>query len=119
MITDFRLFNKTVSVKTPGSPLTKDILYTDAIKLNYAQNVITFQFAATDYRRTGNVYYRYIMKDFDKGWIYAGTFREATYTNLNPGKYNFIVEASNDGEHWSKTPKIISLQIIPPWWNNL
>ena len=116
LITDFRLFNKTASLKTPNSPLTKDILYTDAIKLDYSQNVITFQFAATDYRRTGNVYYRYMMKGFDKDWIYAGTSREATYTNLNPGKYNFRVEASNDDEQWSKTPKIIFIQIIPPWW---
>ncbi len=116
LITDFRLFNKTISLKTPNSPLTKDILYTDTIKLNYSQNVITFQFAAADYRRTGNVYYRYMMKGFDKDWIYNGNVREATYTNLNPGKYNFIVEASNDDEQWSKSPKIISIQIIPPWW---
>lgn len=116
LITDFRLFNKTVSVKTPNSPLAKDILHTDAITLNYNQNVVTFQFAATDYRRAGSTYYRYKMKGFDKDWIYGGTFREATYTNLNPGKYNFVVEASNDGQQWSKNAKIISLQIIPPWW---
>jgi ligand-binding sensor domain-containing protein/two-component sensor histidine kinase len=116
LITDFRLFNKTVSIKTPGSPLTKDVLYTDAIQLKYDQNVITFQFAATDYRRTGNVYYRYIMKGFDKDWINSGTFREATYTNLNPGKYYFTVEASNDGVQWSTNDKTISIEVIPPWW---
>ena len=116
LITDFRLFNKTVSLKTPNSPLAKDMLYTNAIKLSYNQNVITFQFAATDYRRAGNVFYRYMMKGFDKTWIYGGTFREATYTNLNPGKYDFIVEASNDNGQWSKNAKTISIQIIPPWW---
>lgn len=116
LITDFRLFNKTVSLKTSNSPLTKDILYTEAINLNYNQNVITFQFAATDYRRAGNVYYRYMMKGFDKAWIYGGIFREATYTNLNAGKYDFVVEASNDNVQWSKNAKTISIQIIPPWW---
>jgi ligand-binding sensor domain-containing protein/two-component sensor histidine kinase len=116
LITDFRLFNKTVSLKTPHSPLTKDILYTNSIQLNYDQDVITFQFASTDYRKAGGIYYRYMMKGFDKEWIYGGTFREATYTNLNAGKYNFIVEASNDNMQWSKNAKTISLQIIPPWW---
>ncbi len=116
LITDFRLFNKRVPLKLPGSPLIKDILYTDAITLDYNQNIITFQFSATDYRRAGSVYYRYMMKGFDKDWINGGTFREATYTNLNPGKYYFLVQASNDGEQWSKNPKTISIEIISPWW---
>ncbi len=116
LITDFRLFNKTVSFKTPNSPLKKDITYTKEITLNYDQNVITFQFAAMDYRKAGSVRYRYMMKGFDKDWVYSGTNREATYTNLNPGAYTFVVQGSNTEGVWSKQSTELNITIIPPWW---
>ncbi|HXL58396.1 MAG TPA: triple tyrosine motif-containing protein, partial [Chitinophagaceae bacterium] len=116
LITDFRLFNKTVSFKTPNSPLKKDITYTKAITLTYDQNVITFQFSAMDYRKAGNTRYRYMMKGFDKDWIYSGTNREATYTNLNSGSYTFVVQGSNTEGVWSKQSTELAITIIPPWW---
>lgn len=114
--TDFRLFNKPVNIKDADAPLKGNINYAKEITLQYKQNVITFQFAAMDYRREGNIIYRYQMEGFDKDWIYSGTVHEATYTNLDPGEYNFIVQASFEKNVWSERNKSIHVVIITPWY---
>lgn len=116
VLTDFRLFNKTVGLNKAGSPLQNDISFTGKISVQYSQNVITFQFAAMDYRNTGNARYRYRMDGFDKDWIYSGTLHEATYTNLDPGTYIFRVESSFSEDAWSSRPAFVEIRVIPPWW---
>ncbi len=115
VFTDFRLFNRSVA---PGlnSPLTKSIGATQQITLRYEQNVVTFQFAATDFRKKGSIRYRYKMEGFDKDWIYSGAAYEATYTNLDPATYNFIVQASFENGAWSTDSAAIELYIITPWY---
>ena len=116
LLTDFQLFNRSVDFKKTGAPIAKDISFTDTVVLRYEQNVITFQFAAMDYRKSGNVRYRYRMHGFDRDWIYSGTKREATYTNLDPGTYQFSVEATFDDVAWSREQTAVTIIIIPPWW---
>ncbi len=114
--TDFRLFNKPVNIKELDAPLKTNINYADKITLKYKQNVITFQFAAMDYRREGNIIYRYKMEGFDNDWIYSGTAHEATYTNLDPGTYTFTVQASFENNLWGEKEKSIQVIIITPWY---
>lgn len=116
IFTDFRLFNKPVNPRDPQSPIKKSINYEKEITLKYEQNVITFQFAAMDYRRSGNIVYRYKMEGFDKDWIPGGTKHEATYTNLDPGEYDFIVQASFESGFWAEKKKSIHISIVSPWY---
>ena len=115
VFTDFRLFNRSIE-PGPHSLLTKTIEATRHIVLRYEQNVVTFQFAAMDYRKKGSIRYRYQMKNFDKDWIYAGATHEATYTNLDPGSYEFAVQASFENGAWSTESSNIELRIITPWY---
>ncbi len=116
IFTDFRLNNKKVNLKDPDSPLKKDIGFTKEMTLKYQQNVVTFKFAGMDYRKKGAIIYRYMMEEFDKDWIYSGTVQEATYTNLDPGDYRFIVQGSFFNGFWGKRKTIMILHVIPPWW---
>ncbi len=116
VLTDFRLFNRPLDFKKPGSPIKKHINFVNEIVLRYKQNVLTFQFAAMDYRKRGSARYRYKMEGFDRDWIYAGAAREATYTNLDPGMYRFTVQASFEGGAWSHRNKTLAIIVIPPWW---
>jgi len=116
VFTDFRLFNRKVDVRDPEGPLKADISYTSEIRLRYEQNMITFQFAGTDYRRQGSIRYRYKMEGFDKEWVYAGTLREATYTNLAPGTYTFLVQGSYDSNAWGEESKSVVVYILTPWY---
>ena len=56
------------------------------------------------------------MENFDNDWIYPENKAEATYTNLNPGKYVFHVKGSNNDGLWNSTGTSIMITILPPWW---
>jgi len=116
VITTLRLFNQPVIPGTKGSVLQKSISFTDRVDLSHMDNVISFEFAATDYRKKGSIRYRYKMTGFDKDWIYAGKLHEATYTNLDPGSYTFTVQASFENGQWSADSETIVVNIRYPWY---
>jgi len=116
VFTEFRLFNKPVIPSDTSAILKTSLNSTKEIRLNYDENVLTFQFAAMDYRKPGNIRYRYIMNGFDKDYIYAGIAREATYSNLDPGEYDFKVQANYGTADWGDQYAALKLIIIPPWY---
>jgi signal transduction histidine kinase len=118
VLTDFRLFNKSLAPGQAGSPLQQAIHATESIILRYDQNVISFQFAAMDYRKKGSIRYRYRMEGFDNDWNYPEDAREATYTNLDPGRYTFVVQGSFENGAWSEDSASVKLRIITPWYRS-
>jgi signal transduction histidine kinase len=116
VLTDFHIFNQKVIVGAKGSPLEKHISETKQLKLTYKQTVLTFYFAALDFTNPSKNQYAYKMENFDTGWVYSGNRREATYTNLNPGKYIFHVKGSNNDGVWNDNGTALEIAITPPWW---
>jgi ligand-binding sensor domain-containing protein/two-component sensor histidine kinase len=115
-ITDFRLSNQTLNLKDPKSPLKSDIIYSDQITFSSAHNVFTIRYAAMDYRKQESVQYRYRLEGFDKDWSFPQTAHEATYTNLDPGQYRFVVEGSNTEGIWGKYETALVITITPMWY---
>jgi ligand-binding sensor domain-containing protein/signal transduction histidine kinase len=115
-ITDLKLFNESVTVEQPDSPLEKHIMVTEEITLAHWQNVITLDFIALNFTNAEQNRYAYMMEGFDTDWINAGTQRSATYTNLNPGTYHFRVKASNNDGVWNDDGAILTIIIVPPYW---
>jgi signal transduction histidine kinase/ligand-binding sensor domain-containing protein len=116
LITDFKIFNKSVKPGIKNSPLTKSITETESLTLSHKQSVLTFTFAIMDFSAPGKNKYAYMLENFDKEWIYPDNRGEATYTNLNPGKYVFRVKGSNNDGLWNDTGTSIRITILPPWW---
>jgi hypothetical protein len=116
VITDFRIFNQDVVIGEKGSPLSKQISETNEIILSYTQSFFTFTFTALDFTNYQKNKYAYKMENFDKDWIFCGNKREATYTNLSPGKYIFRVKASNNEGVWNEKGTSLIIIITPPWW---
>ena len=115
-LTDFQIFNESMPVKQPGSPLTRAIGSSEEIVLTHNQNVFSFEFAVLDYAIPEKNQYTYRMEGFDNGWIFSGRRNFATYTNLNPGSYVFQVKGSNNDGIWSAHAAEVSLHILPPFW---
>ncbi len=117
VFTEFRLFNEVVQ---PGAgkenPLKKPITYTPSLLLRHWQNVIGFRFAALSYSQPEKNSYAYRMEGFDEGWIFSGNDNSATYTNLAPGHYRFLVKAANSDGLWNEEPIALELRILPPPW---
>jgi signal transduction histidine kinase/ligand-binding sensor domain-containing protein len=116
LITDLKIFNKQIEPGTPNSPLEMSIMETNTLKLLYSQSVITFSFAVMDFTAPERNQYAYKLEGFDKEWIYSGNKREATYTNLDPGRYKFCVKGSNNDGIWNEIGTSIQVIVMPPWW---
>ena len=69
-----------------------------------------------DYANPEKNEYAYKLEGFDKDWIYCGTRRTASYTNINPGKYVFHVKGSNDDSAWNEEGNSMAIIITPPFW---
>jgi len=63
--------------------------------------------------------YAYMMEGFDREWNYVGNKREATYTNLDPGKYIFRVKGSNNDGIWNEEGTSLKIIITPPFWKTI
>jgi hypothetical protein len=84
--------------------------------LHHNQNNVSFSFLAVDFQFGPSIQYRYQLAGFDKGYIYAGKQRTSRYTNLPPGNYSFMVEASLNGYDWFKLDNSISLHVAKAFW---
>jgi signal transduction histidine kinase/ligand-binding sensor domain-containing protein/CheY-like chemotaxis protein len=117
VLTDFQIFNHSVPIGQEGSPLAGHINETTEIELFYNQSVISFEFAALNYRHPEKNKYAYKMDNFEDDWNYVNSTRRfATYTNLDPGEYILRVKASNNDGVWNKKEKSVKIIIMPPWW---
>ncbi len=60
--------------------------------------------------------FRYRLEGYDREWIVAGRAREAAYSHLPPGSYQFRVQASDPGGNWSTPAAEILVRVEPTFW---
>lgn len=109
VLTSFKLFNKPVKLEDP-------IYEIKEIKLSHKDFVFSFEFAALSFSSPGKNKYAYMMEGFDSDWIYCGSSRTATYTNLEHGQYTFRVKAANSTGVWNEQGTSIKINIAPPFY---
>lgn len=95
---------------------TRQIGETKAITLSHNQSIFTFEFAALNFILSGKNKYRYQLEGYDKDWVDAGAQRTASYTNIDPGTYTFLVKGSNNDGVWNEQPAKVKITIKPPFW---
>ena len=122
IITDLQIFYKSVPVgEMPDGRviLEKSIQYTKNISLSYKDNIITFHFTTLQYASPDRNRFAYKLEGFDKEWHYTDTRNSsATYTNLDGGRYKFLVKTLNNEGIWSSEPTSIRLIISPPFYKS-
>jgi len=115
IIIGFELFNQPVRIG-PTSPLTQNITETDTLVIDYKHSVINFSFAALNFTHPKKNLYAYKLEPFEKDWNEVGHRQNATYTNLDPGEYTFLVKGSNNDGVWNEKPTKLTLFVKPPFW---
>ena len=109
VFTSFKVFNKSIF---SGPYIAND----QCIQLSYKQNFFSFEFAALDYRQTSKNQYAYKMEGIDEDWVYTGTRRYVSYTNIEPGNYKFLIKGTNKDGIWSRHTSNLNIRIKPPYW---
>lgn len=75
------------------------------------------EFSGLDLSSPLSVKYRHQLKGFDADWRYSeASHRKLNYTNLWPGNYTLIVQATNRAGQWSPNTLQLNIKILPAFW---
>lgn len=79
---------------------------------------VEFFYTALSFCAPAKIEFRYQLQGFDSHWVNPGKRldRIATYTNLPPGAYTFVVIACNNDGVWNQTGDTCRVQVIAPFW---
>jgi signal transduction histidine kinase/ligand-binding sensor domain-containing protein len=86
-----------------------------ASRLNWNENMISFDFVAPGMRSGPDIRYSYRLLGSDESWILSGERHFASFAGLPPGDYTFQCRASVANGKWSE-PVSYSFTITPPFW---
>lgn len=95
---------------------TKFIDNDKELTISYKYDKLTINYVGINFENSALNQYQYKLEGYDKNWIKAGKQRTATYTNLAPGTYNFLVKAANSDGFWTDQPAKLEITISTPWW---
>ncbi len=76
-------------------------------------------YTATSLTMPERVRFRYKLEGQDKEWQDAGTRREAFYTNLDPGSYQFRVIACNNDGVWNEAGTVLNFAVLPAFYQTV
>lgn len=106
LISSFRLFDKEINAVLPHSTQ----------EFEYNQNFITVDFAALKQSPDIPIQYSYKLQGLHENWNYSGNRGVAKYTNIPPGNYTLLLNATNELGRWNNTPVSLIIIINPPFW---
>jgi len=82
--------------------------------------VLEFHYTANAFVAPENARFKYRMVGLNEKWIEAGTRREAYFTDLRPGDYEFEVIAANHRGVWQERGATFAFHLSPfiyqTWW---
>ncbi|WP_027455455.1 hybrid sensor histidine kinase/response regulator transcription factor [Xylanibacter brevis] len=91
------------------------LLYTkESITLPYSDNSFTLHFASSRFCGMPPAKYEYMLEGFDKTWVRGTSNSEATYANLPPGDYEFLLRRMGDNN--DQEIARLKITILPPWY---
>ena len=114
-ITDIKLFSQPTDWGKYCDSLDRKGFPVNPV-LSFRENYFTFDFIGVSHKNPAAVKYKYRLQGFDQNWIEGIRKRNAVYSNLPFGSYNFQVASSNDEGIWNKIPVEFSFTITPPFW---
>ena len=86
------------------------------LELPWDRNYISFDFIALDFTSSERNLYRYKMAGLDRDWVNSANRNFASYSNLKPGYYTFMVQGSNNDGVWNTDSLELSIRIkAAPW----
>jgi ligand-binding sensor domain-containing protein/two-component sensor histidine kinase len=88
-----------------------------ALRLPPSHRHLEFDFTAFDFSAPENIHFRYRLAGFDTNWIDPGPERNATYSRLVSGAYQFHVEACIGDGPWSESPATLAFIVTPFLWD--
>jgi signal transduction histidine kinase/ligand-binding sensor domain-containing protein len=86
------------------------------ISLPAGTDRLEFSFTALNFHDPGRLKFRNRITGIDNDWVLLDDRRIAEYRNLQPGTYQFQVEATSGNGLWSAVPASVDIIIAPHFW---
>jgi signal transduction histidine kinase/ligand-binding sensor domain-containing protein len=77
---------------------------------------LEIDYAALSFVVPQKVRFRYRLEGRDAGWQEPGVRRQAFYSDLPPGKYQFRVIACNNDGIWNEAGATLNFSVAPAWY---
>lgn len=88
------------------------------LTLPYEHNNISFEFLAINYISPEKIRYKWRLKGSEKEWSIPTSKNYVDYTNLNPGKYEFLLKSTNEKGEFTDELISFKFKITPPIWQS-
>jgi len=86
------------------------------VRVALDQGELEIHYSALSYAAPAKLCFRYMLENFDRDWIYAGSRRFTYYANLPPGSYRFRVAARKMGGEWSEAQSAYEVDFKQPFY---
>jgi signal transduction histidine kinase/ligand-binding sensor domain-containing protein/DNA-binding response OmpR family regulator len=120
IITSFKVNNKQINSidELEGRNNSEKLIsFSRNIILKYDQHSFSIGFSSLHFGDPYRNMYAYKLEGYDKEWNYTTGFQNfATYSNLSPDKYRFIVKGSNNDGVWFENSRSLDIEVKPPVW---
>lgn len=114
-ISELIINNKKVS-PSEDQLIQSDIPFLSKITLEQNHTSLTLNFASGNYIQTHKSKFLYKMQGFDNEWIDPQGQFSASYTNLSPGDYTFLVKTYDPQYQDSFVETSLAVKINPPFY---
>ena len=121
-ITDISVLNHSLSSDTHpnAAQLEGSVTQPEKLILPWLKTVFSIRFSALHFSDPELNRYAYKLEGFNQDWVQTDSKnRVATYTNLDPGEYQFKVKASNNTGIWNEKGVSFPIIITPPYWQTV
>ena len=115
IITDMKISDVSVFDSKSTVKLEKNLMEIEEINLPYNLNDLSFNFNTVHYSRPYKNRVFYKLEGFNNKWI-EPELGTATFTNLDPGMYEFKVRGISADGIRNDEGASIKIEISPPWW---
>jgi len=93
--------------------------FNQSIRLSHENHSFAFNFSALDFYAPRQHHYYYKLEGYDKTWIDAEERSYVSYTNISPGRYQFMVTSALPGTVDEPGATKLFVVITGPFWKSL
>jgi ligand-binding sensor domain-containing protein len=94
----------------------KNYLPSKDLRLPPLTRDLEIDYTALSFMIPQKVHFRYKLGGRDTAWQEPGTRRQAFYSDLRPGRYQFRVIACNNDGVWNEEGAILNFSVAPAWY---
>ena len=85
------------------------------VTLECNENHFTINFSVPEYNAPRAIHFSYYLKGMENTWNEITDRREASYTNVPPGSYEFMVRSTDLSGRWTNA-SVLRITVLPPWY---